>query len=110
VWVFFRYNNRALEDPISLDAAPKIFPCSSKQNFRMRFEYWKSDDGYWRWELKTSIGDMLARGGSHPSREHCLTAMRLVKLAAGATSVEVAPRTAEPGELMGAESFRIEPA
>jgi uncharacterized protein YegP (UPF0339 family) len=108
--VIFRYHIRALHDRIGLDAATKIFPCSWKQNFRMRFEYWKSDDGQWRWEQRTSLGDMLARGRPYPSREHCVAAMRLVKLAAGATSVEVAPQGVELAEPLGAASFRVEPA
>lgn len=95
LWVIFRYKFQEPDIPIDLDAATKNFPCSKTQNFRMRFEYWKTEDGQWTWELKTSIGDVIARGGSHPTREHCLTAMRLVKLAAGAKSIEVTVRRDE---------------
>ena len=58
----------------------------------MRFEYWKSGDGRWQWELKTSIGDVLAYGSPCPSRELCIAATRLVKLAASAALLEVSAR------------------
>lgn len=50
----------------------------------MRFEYWNSGDGTWTWHLKTSVNDVLARGDSYASRDACLAAMKLVKLAAAA--------------------------
>jgi uncharacterized protein YegP (UPF0339 family) len=105
-WVIFRYENRGDRIRIDLDAATKIFPCSEKQNFRMRFEYWKSDYDRWRWALKTSVGDMLVRVESCPSREQCMTAIRLAKLAAGAKSIEVAPRESDP---VAVATFHLEP-
>jgi uncharacterized protein YegP (UPF0339 family) len=56
----------------------------------MRFEYWKNAEGAWAWQLKTTLGDVLARGTPHPSRERCLTAIKEVKLAAAAACREVA--------------------
>jgi uncharacterized protein YegP (UPF0339 family) len=55
----------------------------------MRFEYWKSGDGNWTWQLKTSVDDVLAQGVSYASRENCLAAIKLVKLAAAAPSADV---------------------
>ncbi len=55
----------------------------------MRFEYWKSGDGRWTWELKTSVDDVVAHGGHHLSRENCLAAIKLVKLAASAPAVDL---------------------
>lgn len=58
----------------------------------MRFEYWKSVDGFWTWELRTAVNDVLAHGCSYESRENCLAAMKLVKLAAAAPVVDMSAR------------------
>lgn len=50
----------------------------------MRFEYSKSGDGTWSWRLKSAIDEIVAHGGTYPSRDTCLAAIRLVKLAAAA--------------------------
>lgn len=55
----------------------------------MRFEYWQSRDGTWSWQLKTPLGDMLARGTKCTSRENCLAAINLVKLAASAPARDI---------------------
>jgi uncharacterized protein YegP (UPF0339 family) len=55
----------------------------------MRFEYWKCGDGSWTWELRTSVNDVVARGCQQLSRENCLAAIKLVKLAVGAPAVDV---------------------
>lgn len=49
----------------------------------MRFEYWNSRDGNWSWHLKSSAGNVVVRGSLFTTREHCLSAIGLVKRAAG---------------------------
>jgi uncharacterized protein YegP (UPF0339 family) len=73
----------------------------------MRFEYWKSGDGQWTWRLRSAVNDLLASGGDYRSRESCLAAIKLVKLAAGAASVEVSDRAAL-GD--GPATLRLQPA
>jgi len=55
----------------------------------MRFEYWKNSEGSWAWQLKSAVGDVLAEGAPSDSREHCLSAINLVKLASQARCSEV---------------------
>jgi uncharacterized protein YegP (UPF0339 family) len=57
----------------------------------MRFEYWKTAEGLWAWQLKSAVGDVLAKGAPAPSRETCLSAIKLVKLAAVASCCDVSP-------------------
>jgi len=61
----------------------------------MRFEYWKTADGHWAWQLKTSVGDVLAEGAPAQSRDTCLSAIKLVKLAATATCRDVSRLAAD---------------
>ena len=58
----------------------------------MRFEYWKTAEGVWAWHLKSSLGEIVAHGSPLPSRESCLTAIKLVKLAAGASCRDMSER------------------
>jgi uncharacterized protein YegP (UPF0339 family) len=55
----------------------------------MRFEYWKTTDGRWTWQLKTAVGEVLAEGPPAQSRDTCLSAIKLVKLAAAASCCDV---------------------
>ena len=55
----------------------------------MRFEYWKTSEGAWAWQLKSAVGDVLAEGTPATTREHCLGAINLVKLATHARCSEV---------------------
>lgn len=59
---------------------------------KMRFEYWKSAGGFWTWELRTPVNDVLAYGCSYESREDCLAAMKLVQLATAAPVVDMSAR------------------
>lgn len=55
----------------------------------MRFEYWQTADGAWDWHLKSSVGEIIARGTPMTTREQCLSAIKLVKLAASASCRDV---------------------
>ena len=55
----------------------------------MRFEYWKTAEGLWAWQLKSAVGDVLAEGAPARSRETCLSAIKLVKLAGTAACSDV---------------------
>lgn len=74
----------------------------------MRFEYWKCGDGSWTWELRTSVNDVVARGCQQLSRENCLAAIKLVKLAVGAPAIDVTHRSPFGGESPPLESLRAE--
>jgi uncharacterized protein YegP (UPF0339 family) len=63
----------------------------------MRFEYWQTADGVWAWHLKSSLGDVIARSAPFHSRETCLYAIKLVKLAAGASCQEITDSRYMPG-------------
>ncbi len=62
----------------------------------MRFEYWKSGDGMWSWHLRSSIGDVIANGTNFASKENCLSAISLVKLASTAPCTNVSSAEDEP--------------
>lgn len=55
----------------------------------MRFEYWKTAEGLWAWQLKSAVGDVLAEGAPAHSRETCLSAIKLVKLAGAAVCCDL---------------------
>ncbi len=55
----------------------------------MRFEYWKNADDTWAWHLRSPVGNILATGPASGSRDDCMVAIKLVKLAASATCREI---------------------
>ena len=74
----------------------------------MRFEYWKCDDGSWTWELRTSVNDVVARGCQQLSRENCLAAIKLVRLAVGAPAIDVTHDAPFGAKSATMESLRAE--
>ncbi|PTX98556.1 hypothetical protein [Opitutus sp. ER46] len=79
----------------------------------MRFEYWQADDGTWTWHLKSSLGDIVAKGVPTSDRDTCFATIKMVKLAASAPCRDITPPRAG---LVGASSssgfmsIRVQPA
>ena len=45
----------------------------------MRYEYWKSEDGLWYWQLRAGNDSVLARGQGYPSKVDVLHIINVVK-------------------------------
>jgi uncharacterized protein YegP (UPF0339 family) len=61
----------------------------------------------WTWHLKSSIGDVIATGTNFTSKDNCLSAINLVKLASGASCSNVTPA---PTQELPSGIFRVQPA
>lgn len=76
----------------------------------MRFEYWQTHEGSWHWHLRSSIGDILARGTPCETREMCLIAIKLVKLATSAGCHELPKRTGASASPWAMPESELRPA
>ena len=58
----------------------------------MRYEYWKSpSNGNWYWHLRAANGERIAQGEGYISKQHCLGAIKIVKLSKDAPENNLTP-------------------
>jgi uncharacterized protein len=74
-------------------ALPVVEPLNLK-NIKMKYEYWKAQNGNWYWHLKAANGEKVAQGEGYTTKQNCLAAIRFVKSSATAPEVNLTPSAA----------------
>jgi len=57
----------------------------------MKYEYWKNNNGFWYWHLKSANGEKIAYGEGYHNKADVLTVIKLVKGSSSATEVNLSP-------------------